>query len=229
MGPQEDPPGFADRCIILALLGASRRQDNSARNISVIKGFIRHGGDPTSTGEGGKIYGEPFKDDFRTRLCTCGRGIIAMANAVKDDNSSKFIFTLGSTPDLQNKHTIFGKITGGTIYNMFKLEEVLVDENDRPLYLLRLIKTKILNNPFADIISRIIVQETVVLPGLANKERKENCSNDWESDEEVKTREKSAMKERIKNKLEDTKKERKKVANDKIDDAEGDKDIKENE
>ncbi|OAD53244.1 Peptidyl-prolyl cis-trans isomerase CWC27 like protein [Eufriesea mexicana] len=51
-------------------------------------------------------------------------------------------------------------VTGGTIYNMLKLEEVLVDENDRPLYLPRLIKTKILNNPFADIISRIIVQET---------------------------------------------------------------------
>ncbi|OAD61938.1 Peptidyl-prolyl cis-trans isomerase CWC27 like protein [Eufriesea mexicana] len=27
----------------------------------IIKGFITHGGDPTDIGEGGKIYGEPFK------------------------------------------------------------------------------------------------------------------------------------------------------------------------
>lgn len=51
-----------------------------------------------------------------------------MANAEKDDNGSQFFFTLGSTPELQNKHTIFGKVTGETIYNMLKLEDALVDE-----------------------------------------------------------------------------------------------------
>ncbi|OAD62889.1 Peptidyl-prolyl cis-trans isomerase CWC27 like protein [Eufriesea mexicana] len=81
-----------------------------------------------------------------------------MVNAGKDDNGSQFVFTLSSTPDLQNKHTTFGKVTGGTIYNMLKLEEALVDENDRPLYPPRLMKTIILNNPFSDIILRIIVQ-----------------------------------------------------------------------
>ncbi|OAD53890.1 Peptidyl-prolyl cis-trans isomerase CWC27 like protein [Eufriesea mexicana] len=62
--------------------------------------------------------------------------------------------------DLQNKHTIFDKVTGETIYNILKLEEALVDENDRPLYSPKLMKTIILNNPFSDIIPRIIGQES---------------------------------------------------------------------
>ncbi|OAD52859.1 Bone morphogenetic protein 5 [Eufriesea mexicana] len=65
-----------------------------------------------------------------------------------------------STPDLQNKHTISGRATGESIYSMLKLEEALVNENDRPIYPSRLIKTIISNNPFSDIIPRIIVQES---------------------------------------------------------------------
>ncbi|OAD54215.1 Peptidyl-prolyl cis-trans isomerase CWC27 like protein [Eufriesea mexicana] len=82
-----------------------------------------------------KGYGE-----FHTRLHFCQRDLIVIANAGKDDNGSQFFFTLNSTPDLQNKHIILGK-------------------NDRPLYPPRLIKTMILNNPFSDIIPRIIVHE----------------------------------------------------------------------
>ncbi len=52
-----------------------------------------------------------------------------MANGgVRDDNGSQFFFTLGATPELQSKHTIFGKVVGDTIYNMLKLEEGEVDE-----------------------------------------------------------------------------------------------------
>ncbi|OAD46948.1 Peptidyl-prolyl cis-trans isomerase CWC27 like protein [Eufriesea mexicana] len=60
------------------------------------------------TGEGGKIYGEPFEDQFYTRLRFCRRDLIAVADAGKNDNGSQFLFTLSFTPDLQNKHTIFG-------------------------------------------------------------------------------------------------------------------------
>ncbi|OAD54478.1 Peptidyl-prolyl cis-trans isomerase CWC27 like protein [Eufriesea mexicana] len=73
-----------------------------------------------------------------------------MAYAGKDDNDSQFFFSLGSIPDLQNKHTMFGKVTGESVYNMFK------HENDRPLCPPRLIKSIISNIPFADI-PRIIV------------------------------------------------------------------------
>ncbi|OAD52379.1 Peptidyl-prolyl cis-trans isomerase CWC27 like protein [Eufriesea mexicana] len=92
----------------------------------IIKGFITQGGDPTGTGKDDKIY--ESKDEFHTRLRSCRRDLIAMANAGKDDNDFQFYFTLGSTPDLQNKHTIFGNVTGETIYNMLKFEEAPIDE-----------------------------------------------------------------------------------------------------
>ena len=55
-----------------------------------------------------------------------------MANAGKDDNGSQFFFTMGPTQELQNKHTVFGKVAGDTIYNMIKLQECTTDEDDRP-------------------------------------------------------------------------------------------------
>lgn len=51
-----------------------------------------------------------------------------MANSGKNDNGSQFFFTFAPCTELQNKHTIFGKVTGETIYNMIKLEEAVTDE-----------------------------------------------------------------------------------------------------
>ncbi|XP_014287392.1 spliceosome-associated protein CWC27 homolog [Halyomorpha halys] len=121
----------------------------------VVKGFIAQGGDPTGTGMGGEsIYGEPFKDEIHSRLRFNRRGLVAMANAGKNDNGSQFFFTLGDAPELQKKHTIFGKVAGKTIYNMIKLEDGEIGEDDRPVYPNNIISTEILNNPFPDIIPR---------------------------------------------------------------------------
>ncbi|KAJ8927012.1 hypothetical protein NQ314_020575 [Rhamnusium bicolor] len=108
----------------------------------VVKGFIVQGGDPTGDGTGGEsIYGETFKDEFHQRLRFTRRGLLAMANAGKNDNGSQFFFTLGPTPELQNKHTLFGKVTGETIFNMLKLEEGLI-EDEKPVYPHKIIKAE---------------------------------------------------------------------------------------
>ena len=77
-----------------------------------------------------------------------------MANGGKDDNSSQFFFTLGPTNDLNKKHTIFGKVTGDTIYNMVKLSDGDTDANERPINPHYIKTTHILNNPFDDIVAR---------------------------------------------------------------------------
>lgn len=121
----------------------------------IVKGFIAQGGDPNGDGSGGEsIYGEPFKDEFHQRLKFVRRGLLAMANSEKDDNASQFFFTLGATPELQNKHTIFGKVTGETLFNMLKLEEGLI-EGETPVYPHKIIKTEVLNNYFPDIVPRV--------------------------------------------------------------------------
>uniref|UniRef100_UPI00398EB109 spliceosome-associated protein CWC27 homolog isoform X2 n=1 Tax=Pristiophorus japonicus TaxID=55135 RepID=UPI00398EB109 len=77
----------------------------------VVPGFIVQGGDPTRSGTGGEsIYGRPFKDEFHSRLRFNRRGLVAMANAGSHDNGSQFFFTLGPADELNNKHTIFGKV-----------------------------------------------------------------------------------------------------------------------
>ncbi|XP_033020730.1 spliceosome-associated protein CWC27 homolog [Lacerta agilis] len=121
----------------------------------VVPEFIVQGGDPTGTGLGGEsIYGAPFKDEFHSRLRFIRRGLVAMANAGPHDNGSQFFFTLARADELNNKHTIFGKITGDTIYNMLRLTEVETDADERPLNPHKIKSTEVLFNPFDDIIPR---------------------------------------------------------------------------
>uniref|UniRef100_A0A8D0E3A8 Spliceosome-associated protein CWC27 homolog n=1 Tax=Salvator merianae TaxID=96440 RepID=A0A8D0E3A8_SALMN len=121
----------------------------------VVPEFIVQGGDPTGTGSGGEsIYGAPFKDEFHSRLRFNRRGLVAMANAGPHDNGSQFFFTLGRADELNNKHTIFGKITGDTIYNMLRLSEVETDADERAINPHKIKNTEVLFNPFDDIIPR---------------------------------------------------------------------------
>ncbi|XP_029432164.1 spliceosome-associated protein CWC27 homolog isoform X2 [Rhinatrema bivittatum] len=123
----------------------------------VVPGFIVQGGDPTGTGLGGSsIYGQPFKDEFHSRLQFKRRGLVAMANAGPHDNGSQFFFTLGPADELNNKHTIFGKVTGDTVYNMLRLTEVEVDADERAVNPHKIKCCEVLFNPFDDIIPRVI-------------------------------------------------------------------------
>jgi peptidyl-prolyl cis-trans isomerase SDCCAG10 len=83
------------------------------------------------------------------------RGIVGSANNEGSDNNMQFFFTLDQTPELQSTHTIFGKVSGETIYNMIKLNEMQTDANERPLFPHKINKVKILNNPFPDIEPRV--------------------------------------------------------------------------
>jgi len=98
----------------------------------VIKDFMIQGGDPTGTGRGGEsIYGGKFEDEITRQLKHTGAGILSMANAGPNTNGSQFFVTLGPTPHLDGKHTIFGRVYSG-MGVVERIGMVPTDKEDRP-------------------------------------------------------------------------------------------------
>ncbi|KAA8546235.1 hypothetical protein F0562_003026 [Nyssa sinensis] len=174
----------------------------------IIKSFLVQCGDPTGSGTGGEsIYGGVFSDEFHSRLRFNHRGLVACANTGSPhSNGSQFFITLDRCDWLDRKHTIFGKVTGDSLYNLLRLGDVETDKNDRPLDPPpKIISIEVLWNPFDDIVPRTVPANS--LPSFKvdseNKDSKKKAvkklnllSFGEEAEEEEK--ELAAVKEKIK-------------------------------
>lgn len=77
----------------------------------VIADFMVQSGDPTGSGRGGPGY--RFNDEFHPDLVHDGPGVLSMANAGPNTNGSQFFITHVATNWLDNKHSVFGKVSSG--------------------------------------------------------------------------------------------------------------------
>ncbi len=90
------------------------------------------GGCPLGIGTGGPGY--TFGDEIHPELQFDKPYLLAMANAGPGTNGSQFFITVGPTPHLNRRHTIFGEVADQASRDVVdKIASVRVGRNDRPV------------------------------------------------------------------------------------------------
>jgi len=76
--------------------------------------------------------GYSFVDEFSPSLRHDSFGILSMANSGAGFNGSQFFITAGPTPWLDDVHTVFGRVIGGSNV-VYAINRVSTDSKDKPL------------------------------------------------------------------------------------------------
>ena len=110
----------------------------------IIDGFMIQGGCPAGSGRGGPGY--RFADEFAPSLTHDREGRLSMANSGPNTNGSQFFITLGPTPHLNGRHSVFGQVVEGLDIVRI-IGQTPTDGSDRPVTPVVLSKVEIRRIP----------------------------------------------------------------------------------
>jgi peptidylprolyl isomerase len=105
----------------------------------VVKGFVVQGGDPTGTGMGDPSIAR-IPDELPNKHSNV-RGSVAMAKTSEPNSATSqfYINLVDNSANLDSNYSVFGRVTKGMDV-VDKIANVAVDENDRPLSNVTLIR-----------------------------------------------------------------------------------------
>ena len=96
----------------------------------VVADFIIQSGSPNGQGTDGPGY--TFPDEFHPSLRHDAFGTLSMANNGPDSNGSQYFLTVGNASFLNDKHSVFGKLYGGSNV-VYAISRVATNSVSKPL------------------------------------------------------------------------------------------------
>lgn len=170
------------------------------------------GGDfENENGTGGRsIQGGKF-DDEDSWLPHKEEGLLSMANAGKNTNGSQFFVTFKSTPHLNGKHIVFGRVVGGMDF-VKQVEATPTGNNDLPKETVRIVdcgEVEVQERKPSQDIERKTSQDSPAREWVLSEEEQKIVDDQKEKKEEL-IKKKAQMKEDAAKKLED-------IANEEVD------------
>lgn len=131
-------------------------------------------------------FGETFIDEFNSRLKFNRRGLLGSVNLnKKNSNVNRFFITLNETSELNNKNTMFGKVTNDGIFTVLKISEGEID-GERPVYPVKITKSEVLIPYFDDLVKIDKKVDKVVKPKKKKQKIKLNIDNEDDIDLDIK-------------------------------------------
>ena len=98
---------------------------------------------------------------FVVNTACCCRGIVACANEAgkADTNGSQFFITTERCDHLDRQNTIFGRVSGDTIFTVLRMQDIEVNDHDRPVEPPTISLCEVLLPPLDDIVPRTTPEE----------------------------------------------------------------------